>query len=117
MRPVTPTAGSVLAGFGAYLATAEITPPTAPDVLVASVHTTAKPAFARQLAGLDADVIRRPSVDVPWMNDVAHFGYQPLVAGRRFIIGGDWNTSLLFDADGTTAGREFYDRAERDGWI
>jgi len=51
------------------------------------------------------------------MNDLAHFGYHQLAAGRRFIVGGDWNTSRLFDADGTTGGRESYEQAEADGWV
>lgn len=107
----------LLSGFISYVATAEVTTPGFGDLVVGSVHATVKRAFVRQLVGLDVDAIRRPSVRVPWMNDLAHHAYREVVADRPFIVGGDWNTSLLFDADGSTAGREFYERAERDGWI
>jgi endonuclease/exonuclease/phosphatase family metal-dependent hydrolase len=115
MRAVTPT--PLLSTFAWYTATTEVRLPNGTDLLVGSVHATARAAFVRQLAGLDADAIRRPSVDVPWMNDLAHHAYQQLAAGRPFVIGGDWNTSRLFDSDGSTAGREFYDQAEADGWV
>jgi exonuclease III len=51
------------------------------------------------------------------MNDLAHHAYHGIAEGRSFVIGGDWNTSLLFDQDGATAGREFYAQAEADGWV
>jgi exonuclease III len=69
------------------------------------------------LVDLDADAVRRPSVDVPWMNDMAHYAYRDMAAGRTFVIGGDWNTSRLFDEDGTTAGHEFHEQAKADGWV
>jgi hypothetical protein len=93
MRPIAPAADSVLATFWSYVSTVDVTLPDGTDLLVGSVHATAKAAFPKQLIGLDADAIRRPSVDMPWMNDLAHFGYQQLAKGRSFLIGGDWNIS------------------------
>ena len=75
------------------------------------------------IAAVDPDnrreEIARPSVGVPWWNDVAFAGFRDLVDGRRFIIAGDWNTSRWADVDGipTPAGAEFFARAAAAGWV
>jgi len=118
LAPILAPPDSVLARFGSYLATGIVTLPDGSPLVVASVHTSAREAWPQALVGLDADAIRRPSVDVPWLNDLAYCTYRDLVAGRRFLISGDWNTGRLFDATyGTTCGAEFFERAATDGWI
>ena len=119
VRPIVPDAGTLLAAFNGYLATAALDLPDGQELVVASVHATAKEAFPSMLAGLDADEIRRPSVDVPWMNDVAYLALKGLVAEKRFIVGGDWNIARLFDDvyGAKMGGREFFDRAAEDGWV
>ena len=108
----------VLGHFGSYLATATVTPAAGVSLLVASVHTSARVVSQDALAGLDADAVRRPSVDVPWRNDLAYSAYRELAAGRRFLVSRDWNTARLWDkVYGGTGGAEFFDRAVADGWV
>ncbi len=108
----------VLGQFGAYLATATLTPAAGVSLLVASVHTSARVASQDTLAGLDPEAIRRPSVDAPWNNDLAYSAYRDLVKGRRFLVSGDWNTARLWDkVYGGSGGVEFFDRAAADGWV
>lgn len=77
------------------------------EFVVASLHPRARPATEEELAGLDPEVVRRPDVSVPWVNDVAFHLLDRVVRGRRFIVGGDLNTSRLF----TGGGRTFFERA------
>lgn len=108
----------ILAQFGAYLATATLTPAAGVSILVASVHTSARVASQDRLAGLDPDAVRRPSVDAPWNNDLAYSAYRDLVQGRRFLVSGDWNTARLWDkVYGGSGGVEFFERAAADGWV
>ena len=108
----------VLGHFGPYLATATVVPAPGVSLLVASVHTSARVASQDVLAGLDAEAIRRPSVDVPWRNDLAYSAYRNLVMDRRFLVSGDWNTARLWDkVYGGSGGVDFFDRAAADGWV
>ena len=119
MTPVRFEPTSHLGRFGAYLATATVTLPDGTELLVSSVHERTAPASKRLLKDLDGAAMRRPSVDVPWWNDVAWHGLADLVRGRRFIVAGDWNTSRWVDAKGipTPSGKDFFDRAEAAGWV
>ena len=88
-------------------------------VFVSSVHTSARLAPERGHPGFDRAAIARPSVGEPWWNDVAFAAYRELLADRRFILAGDWNTSRWLNAEGvpTVAGAEFFARAEDAGWV
>lgn len=109
VRPINP---SPLARFGSYacVATASI---AGNEYLVASVHALARAALLSELNGLDPDQVRRPDVDVPWVNDLAFHLLDPVVRDRRFILGADLNTSRLFPDGGPT----FFDRAGQAGWV
>lgn len=119
LRPVAPPDGGVLDRFGSYLATAELEVPGLGPLVVASVHTPAREASERSHPGLDRAALARPGTDGPWLNDVAFAGYRPLLEGRRFVVGGDWNTSRWVDEHGVAdvAGAAFFDRAASAGWV
>ena len=102
-RPTTEVAipkGNLLARFRGFAAAAEVTVPGIGPVVVVSVHASAHPANARTLRGLDPAALRRPSATEPWWNDLFFAGAAELVAGRRVIVGGDWNTARYVDTDG-----------------
>ena len=109
---------NLLARFPGYVAAAEVEVPGSGSVLVVSVHAAAHRASERTLRGLDPTALRRPSADEPWWNDVFFAGAVELVAGRRFIVGGDWNTARYLDTEGAPkpVGAEFVVRAEAAGW-
>lgn len=111
--------GSLLDRFGSYLATGELTLPDGGSLLIGSVHARAAEAPDWVTAGHDRARMARPSVGVPWPNDVIFTGYAELVAGRRFLVGGDWNTARYLDENGhpSEAGSQFFDRAQEAGWI
>jgi len=120
---------NLLARFRGFVEAAEVEMPAeartdgadeAPiPLVVISVHASAHPANERTLRGLDRDALRRPSATEPWWNDLFFAGAAELVAGRRFIVGGDWNTARYVDADGAAepVGAEFFARAEAAGWV
>lgn len=116
---IEPVAGSLLARVGNYLATAELTLADGNRLLVASVHARAKEAPAWLTSGADRSAIARRTVGEPWWNDVIFHGYAEMTAGRRFIVGGDWNTARMAEPNGDwqIQGGEFFTRAARHGWI
>jgi endonuclease/exonuclease/phosphatase family metal-dependent hydrolase len=119
LHVVEPPPDGLVAHHGAYHAVAETSLADGTPLLVASVHTPAREAPAWATKGQDRTAIARQSVGVPWWNDVAFAGFRDLAAGRRFLVGGDWNTSRYVDAEGVpnAAGAEFFERATGDGWI
>jgi hypothetical protein len=119
LRALDPGERTLLGRFGSYLATGEINLADSVPILVASVHTRAAEAPEWVTDGHDRTEIARSSVGVPWSNDAAFAGYQTLAAGRRFIIGGDWNTARYLDADGNpnVEGNEFFSRAAASRWV
>lgn len=102
----------------AYLATATVILPDGTSLLVASVHTPIGEASPEDYAGLDPEAIRRPHEAVPYHNDVAYAIYRERVAGRRFLVSGDWNVARLWDElhPGTNEA-DFFARSETDGWV
>ncbi|MEI8334821.1 MAG: endonuclease/exonuclease/phosphatase family protein [Chloroflexota bacterium] len=121
-RPTTEVAipkGNLLARFRGFAAAAEVTVPGIGPVVAVSVHASAHPANARTLRGLDPAALRRPSATEPWWNDLFFAGAVELVAGRRFIVGGDWNTARYVDAHGipTPVGADSFARAAEAGWL
>jgi hypothetical protein len=119
IKPVSLPDGGVLDRFGSYLATVELEASGLGPLIVASVHTPAREAPSRTYPGLDPAAIARPGTDGPWLNDVAFAGYRDLLEGRRFVVGGDWNTSRWVDERGVAdvAGAAFFDRADSSGWV
>ena len=67
--------------------------------------------------------IRRPGLALATTSDLLAAALEPWVAGRRFLVGGDWNTSPLFDTDypntkwaKAKASTEFFERRKTAGW-
>jgi endonuclease/exonuclease/phosphatase family metal-dependent hydrolase len=118
-REVALPSGGALERFGSYLATAEVALAGGAALVVSSVHTAAREAQTWGYPELDGDAIARRSVGVPWWNDVAYAAFRRYLGERRFLVGGDWNTSRWVDAQGvpSPAGAEFFDRAAADGWV
>lgn len=118
LPPVLPT-GGVIERAGAYHVTAELELAGCERLVVASVHASPHEAPPWGHRGYRRMEIARPSVGKPCWNDVTFAGYRDLVAGRRFLLAGDWNTSRWVDKDGVPAsdGQEFFDRAEAAGWV
>jgi hypothetical protein len=67
---------------------------------VASVHALAAPVPISEAFGEEDHLrLRRGGLDQVWHNDLIVAVLEPWVAGRRFIVGGDWNNSPLFDVN------------------
>ena len=102
----------------AYLATATLTLADGTPLLIASVHTPIGAASPEDYAGLDPEAIKRPREAVPYHNDVAYAIYRDRVAGRRFVVSGDWNVARLWDVHHPGANEaDFFARSEADGWV
>ena len=107
-----------LRSLGSYLATAVASLPDGTNGIVASVHAVARDAKASQLGTLDPAEASRPSIGRPRINDVVFTGLRGLVAGRPFLVAGDWNTARAFDdVYPGSAGQEFFARAHQSGWF
>ena len=117
--PIEPAPESLLGRFESYLATGDLTLGDGSTMLIGSVHARAAEAPAWVTEGHDTATMARPSVGVPWSNDVAFAAYRELAAGRRFLIGGDWNTARYLDDAGVAEpmGQEFFERTSAAGWI
>jgi hypothetical protein len=113
LQPVAVPAESPLPSLGSYLAVAVPTLPDGLDAIVSSVHAVARPAKPVHLGRLDARQLAR-SRGGPQLNDVVFAGLTNVVAERRFIAAGDWNTGRT-QAD-LEAGARFFDRARQHGW-
>lgn len=87
-------------------------------LLVASVHATTGEPSAELMDGVDRARVTRPSGAV-WPSDIFYAALVELTAeAEHFIVAGDWMETVLADArKGGTAGAEFFDRAEADGWV
>ncbi|GEM_PF-1731094 len=104
-----------------YVLAGQVRLPDGRDVLVATVHTPAKEVQEYlSMRGFDAaglpgiDDLRRPEHPKgrPYLNDLAFRCLQRQIAGRMFIIGGDWNTARAFGDEGAA----FFRRAEDVAW-
>lgn len=117
LEPYEGTFEGVLDAEG-YLATAAVTLPDGSDLLLGSVHTPIGPATESELAGRDPDEVRTHRYDVPYRRDMAYAIYRDRVAGRRFLVGGDWNTARLWDdLHPRSYEVDFFKRAQHDGWV
>ncbi len=62
-----------------------------------SLHSNAYPIPAEKLAARDLANVRACKPGVLWEVEAAAHELEPLLRGRRFLMGGDLNSSLLFD--------------------
>lgn len=105
-----------------YVAAAELT--WGPErVRVASVHAIAQEVSDPAVTDGDHERIRRRAASRSWRNDLAAAALTPWVTGHRFIVGGDWNTAVLFDQTypggaegGPGASAQFFDARAQQGW-
>ena len=109
-----------------YLIVAEIDLPDGTPTLVASIHAPAVHATKvlesvgspGAISDEQLKAIAQPG-DVAWALDVIYEALRRTCAGRRFIVGGDLNTSRLFDStsgNGKIPNALFFSRAAKDGW-
>jgi hypothetical protein len=112
-----------------YVVVGEVDLPDGDPALVASVHAVARTVADFLLIGVpqaapdvftDEDLARiaQPG-DVAWVLDVIFHALARSFAGRRFIVGGDWNNARLFDEGvaGEPVAGMFFSRAESQGWV
>jgi endonuclease/exonuclease/phosphatase family metal-dependent hydrolase len=111
-----------------YAVFGEIVLPGGESALVASVHAPAVrvPDYlkcVRKAGALSDEEMRgmaQPGDDA-WALDLFFAAMKPLVEGRRFVIGGDWNNSRLFDEDRKPGelpfATMFFTRARAAGWV
>jgi exonuclease III len=93
------------------------------QLAVASVHAIAKEVTDPALSDSDHEIVRRRSLSRAWHNDLAAAALAGWVGTRPFIVGGDWNNALLFDATYPSgmegepgASAEFFTTRETGGW-
>ena len=109
-----------------YLVVAEVDLPDGHPALVASIHAPAVHAKkVLELVGApgaisddDLSAVAQPG-DVAWALDVIYEALRRTCAGHRFIVGGDLNTSRLFDSSsgtGKITNALFFSRAAKAGW-
>ena len=95
------------------------------ELAVASVHALAgKVDVGTEVTLAEHERIRRTGLDRAIYNDLLAAALEPWVAGRHFIVGGDWNDSPLFDAlypkgayGVAGSSTEFYERRKHAGWF
>jgi exonuclease III len=120
-----------LAAIYEYVVIGEINLPDGSTALVASVHATAEkledyfkryPYLAPPTQEEMTMIAGGP--EEPWMADFVIWSLDRVAAGKRFIIGGDWNNSRLFDCQSPMRRRGqgpistmFFTRAEDRGWF
>ncbi len=93
-------------------------------IAVASIHALAMEVeLGAAVSFEDHERLRRTGLPRAWCNDVLVGALEPWVAGRRFIVGGDWNNSPLFDANyprrsarGVGPSTEFFQRRKLAEW-
>jgi hypothetical protein len=118
------TEGSWLAVLYDYVLVAEVDLDPTTTALVGSVHAPAISA-AELMENLDevgaipdeelSDVAIQP--DEPWATDVIFHALDE-ARDERFIIGGDWSTSRLFDRNKSVPTNAlFFARACQRGWV
>ncbi len=115
-----------------YAVFGQISLPGGEEAIVVSVHVPARrlPAYLKKCmnkAGAvteeEEKAIAQPG-DAPWALDLFFAAISPLVKGKRFLVGGDWNNSRLFDRDQNLRkhgqlpfSTMFFTRAQDAGWF
>lgn len=103
---------------GVLLATAGLELPGGGTLTLGSVHAVVGRVAEDLLAEFDPSLIKRPREPVPYPNDVAYAVFRRRVAGKRFLVSGDWNIARLWDEHHPrTHEADFFTRAESDGWV
>lgn len=62
-----------------------------------SLHSNAYPMKPERLAGRDVAALRACKPGTVWEVEAAANDLEPILRGERFLVGGDLNSSLLFD--------------------
>jgi exonuclease III len=111
-----------LAQLSGYVATA-LAVVRETELAIASVHAIAREVDRSAATDEDHERIRRRSHPRAWHNDLAVAALTPWVRNQRFIVGGDWNTAVLFDSNypagaegGPGASAEFFANRAAGGW-
>ena len=89
------------------------------EVTAASVHANAGEVTSPAVSDADHAEAKRPSLRRSHNNDLAAAALRPLTAQTSFLIGGDWNSALLFDTAYPSiapASAEFFAARASDGW-
>jgi hypothetical protein len=102
-----------------WIATGSVALPDGERAVVGSVHAPPLRVGEMDLGALDPDAVRLPPYRVPRAFDVVYATYRARVAGRRFIVGGDWNVSPYLWTLYHPRSRDalFFERARADGWV
>lgn len=104
--------------FAGYVSAATLTLEHG-EVTVASVHALAGEVTNPAITPADHAATKRPSPRSTYYNDLAAAALRPLTTQTSFVIGGDWNISLLFDTaypSVAPASAEFFAARASDGW-
>ncbi|HPU92959.1 MAG TPA: hypothetical protein PKU99_02315 [Candidatus Saccharicenans sp.] len=114
-----------------YAVFGQIRLPDGEEAIVVSVHAPARrlPAYLEcvnkvgALTEEEMKAMAQPG-DAPWALDLFFSAISPLVKGKRFLVGGDWNNSRLFDRYRTLRkhgqppfSAMFFTRAQDAGWF
>ena len=92
---------------------ASVTLPDGTSALVMSLHNPAYPIDHTLLAGVDVtDIKLKLQRRHVWLQDVVFYFLKKDQVGRPLIVGGDFNTSRLFDTPRPRGNAEFFDRIE-----
>ena len=114
-----------------YAVFGQIELPDGAPALVVSVHAPAQklPNYLKYVKKSEALTPKEMATmaqlgDDPWAIDLFFSAISPLVEGKRFLVGGDWNNSRLFDLDPKLRKRGqppfatmFFTRARDAGWF
>jgi endonuclease/exonuclease/phosphatase family metal-dependent hydrolase len=108
-----------------YVVVATIRLPDGQHATVSSVHAPPDTVMKwvenpppKGFRARDLKPIAFPGAEL-WYSDLAWGALDAHVQGGRFIVGGDWNTSRLFDVDKSfdpPIGAAFFIRARQHGW-
>jgi endonuclease/exonuclease/phosphatase family metal-dependent hydrolase len=114
-----------------YAVFGEVDLPDGTRAFISSVHAPAvrlseyleQMGFSGVLTREEMTAIAQPG-DQPWALDLFFTEIASVVKGHRFIVGGDWNNSRLFDLDPNFRKRAqlpfstmFFTRARDTGWF
>jgi exonuclease III len=91
------------------------------EIIVVSLHAPTQPVV--DVAGLEAlvQLLHEESESKVWPVDVLHHRLAPLISGRRFIVGGDFNAAAEFDrhygpGSDFFGNERLFQRFKRSGW-
>jgi exonuclease III len=83
-----------------------------------SIHSNAYPLTAERLGARDLSGVKRCSPDQLWEIEAVANDLERLLEGQRFILGGDLNSSLLFDeVNGSSMNQALFSNLSAAGFI